>query len=77
MTAQTMLNNAIANGFDRLSPRDVMLCILQGAGSGGGGGVPSGNYAGAQPNFTPSTDSALAIDTSNGALWEYYSGAWH
>ena len=37
MSAQTTLNAAIAAGFDKLSDRDLLLCILQGAISGGGG----------------------------------------
>lgn len=80
MNAQTTLNSAIAAGFDRLSTRDVMLCVLQGAGTGGGGGtggISSGNYGGGQPNFTPTTSVAIAIDESNGTIWTWYSGAWH
>lgn len=78
MDANTTLANAIAAGFDRLSPRDVMLCVLYGANGGASGGATTfGNYAGGQPNFTPASGFGLAVDTSNGALWEYYGGSWH
>lgn len=39
--------------------------------------VFSGNYGGQVPNFTPSTATAIAIDTSNGAQWDWYNGSWH
>lgn len=45
--------------------------------SGGSAQVFSGNYAGIAPTFTPTTSVAIAIDTSNGTQWSYYSGAWH
>jgi hypothetical protein len=75
---QTLIN-AIAAGFDQPSTRDLMIIAAYGAssGGGGGGGATFGNYAGGQPNFTPSGGTGLAVDTSNGTLWEYYSGSWH
>ena len=41
--AQTTLTAAIAAGFDRLSPRDTMLCALYGSASAGltGSGAPT------------------------------------
>lgn len=48
-----------------------------GGGGGGGSGATFGNYGGGQPNFTPAGGTGLAVDTSNGTLWEYYNGAWH
>lgn len=78
--ANTTLNSAIAAGFDQLSTRDLMIVAAYEAATGGGGGssgISSGNYAGGQPNFTPTSTPWLAIDTSNGTLWEYYGGAWH
>ena len=36
-----------------------------------------GNYGGGPPNFTPSISCMTAIDTSNGAQWNWYGGAWH
>jgi hypothetical protein len=78
MDATTTLASAISNGYDRLSDRDLKLCILQGASAGGGGtGATFGNYAGIAPNFTPSGGTGLAVDTSNGTIWSYYNGAWH
>ena len=58
----------------------MLLCqVLNGAGGGGssGGGVFSGNYAGGQPNFTPTTTTAIAIDTSNGTQWNWYNNTWN
>lgn len=45
--------------------------------AGGGSGFTFGNYAGVAPNFTPATGEGAAVDTSNGTVWYYYSGAWH
>ena len=57
-----------------------ILQVLNGlnlGGGGGGTGAVFGNYHGGQPTFTPATGNGLAVDTSNGTLWEYYNGAWH
>lgn len=83
MDAQTTIDSAIANGYDRLSYRDILLCILEGITSGGGSGGTgdvqgfSGNYGGGTPTDTPTTSVAIAYDTSNGQPWAWYSGAWH
>lgn len=52
--------------------------------SGGSGGSNNGiqggsaNYSGGSPSFTPAAGVlGMAVDTSNGRLWLYYSGAWH
>lgn len=77
-TSNQTLINAIAAGFDQLSTRDLMIVAAFEAGSSGGGtGATFGNYAGGVPNFTPAGGTGLAVDTSNGTLWMYYSGAWH
>lgn len=55
----------------------LLVQLVQGGGIVGGGGVQCGNYAGGQPNFTPSSGCGNAIDTSNGQIWWYYNGAWH
>lgn len=49
-------------------------------GAGGGSGdvqVFSGNYAGGTPTDVPTTDAAVAFDTSNDAEWHFYGGTWH
>lgn len=80
MNAQTTLNSAIAAGFDSLSTRDVMLCILQGASSGGGGG--GGNLAGSGSPIgvvTPTSLGQLYADYTTPGLWEsngLTSGSW-
>jgi hypothetical protein len=77
--AATTLASAITNGYDKLSTHDLLLCAVYGAANGSGGGTSftSGNYGGSQPNFTPSGSTGLAVDTSNGRIWWYYSGAWN
>ena len=37
--AQTLINSAIANGYDKLSDRDLRESLLAAASAGGGGGV--------------------------------------
>lgn len=56
----------------------LLQLLVQNIGSGGGGsGTTCGNYGGGQPNFTPASGCALAIDTSNRGLWAYTNGAWN
>ena len=54
----------------------LMITALRQISSGGGGsgGVTCGVGA---PVAAPSGTCALYIDTSTGALYHYYSGAWH
>lgn len=57
-----------------------LLCEILangGGGGGGGGGLTCGAYGGGEPDFTPVTGCAHAIDTDTGQPWYYYSGAWH
>lgn len=80
-SAQTLITAAYAAGFDALSNRDLMECLLYSAsnfgGGSGAGGVFSGAYGvGQPPNFTPSTSAAIATNTSDGVQWNWYSGAW-
>jgi len=77
MSANTTLKAAILAGYDGLSPRDVMLCVLQGAQGGGAGGVTFGNYAGGTPSPAPASGTGLFVDTSNQNLWSYDGGAFH
>ena len=53
-----------------------ILVVLLAGGISGGSGVTTGNYAGGQPNYTPTTAGAVAIDVSNGRIWWWYSGQW-
>jgi hypothetical protein len=78
-TAQSLLNSATALGYDALSYRDTLECILfnvQSGAAGAGGGFTQGNYAGGTPTFTPGSSPAWAIDTSTGLLWVYFNSAW-
>ena len=78
-TANSILKSAIAAGFDGLSPRDVMLCILQGVSAGGTGGGSANyvaNYAGGTPTPVPTSGNPFAVDTSIPALWVWNGAAW-
>jgi hypothetical protein len=83
---QSLLSSANVSSYAASSPADIatllelaLLQIIAGGISGvsSGGAATFGNYAGGQPNFTPTSGTGLAVDTSNGTLWEYYGGAWH
>lgn len=66
--------------FDAVTQKKVEAYLLYQivlTGGGGGGGATCGNYAGGEPDFTPATGCGVAIDTSDGRIWWYYSGAWH
>jgi hypothetical protein len=85
-TPENIVQLATAAGFLKLSEKQMigistyLDCQITNNGGGGGGGttqVFAGNYGGGQPNFTPTTSTAIAIDTSNDTQWNYYSGAWH
>lgn len=80
MTANQILASAIQNGYDGLSTRDLMLCILFGAQTGGGGSAAlSDSIAVAGPPVgTPAANGLLNIIVdSNGRQWNYYGGAWN
>lgn len=83
-TSESLLAAAVAAGFDKISEKQQLAieayldCQIASSGGGGGGSnTQCGNYGGGQPNFTPATTCALAIDTSNDNLWAYTNGAWH
>lgn len=80
----TLLADACASGFTELNEQQFRAVALQlacdisaGGGGGGGGSVFSGNYGGVAPVIVPTTTAAIAIDTSDGTVWYWYSGAWH
>ncbi len=74
-------SDACTNGFVQAATNEQMFraILLQLACnlSEGGAGLQCGNYSGGAPTFTPSGSCGVALDTSNGALWYYYSSAWH
>lgn len=74
----TLMSNACTYGYVGLSDRDLKIATLVLlCNGGGGGGITCGNYSGGAPTFTPTNGCAAAVDTSNGSIWYYYSGAWH
>lgn len=42
-----------------------------------GAQVFADNYGGAAPAFTPTTDAAIAFDTSDGVQYNWWGAAWH
>lgn len=75
--SNTLLATAAAQDYPALSDRELMECILAAlAGGGGTGGIASGNYGGVAPTFTPTSGSAIAIDSTNGKIWAYYNSTW-
>lgn len=54
-----------------------LLCQIASNGSGGAAGISCGNYSGGQPNFTPATTCAVAVDTSSGRPWWYFNSQWN
>jgi hypothetical protein len=84
MTAQELVAASACYNCG-ISPGQQMAVLIYLAGQiaegGGGGGAPQGvfcgNYSGGTPSPTPIASCAIAIDTSNGTLWHWYSGAWH
>jgi len=79
MDAQTTLNAAIADGYDRLSPRDVMLCVLYGASNVGGGGSGSGWTHGAGSPITngiSTTTYGTYTNDTDSTFWTVVNGVW-
>ena len=72
MDAQTTLDAAIAAGYDRLSPRDVMLCVLAGA---SGSGVQHGSDTPIALGVSV-TPPSLFINDVDSTLWGVSNGAW-
>lgn len=61
--AQTLLNQAVSLGYDRLSERELKECLLAAASSGGAGGGVTSIVAGT--NVTISPPSGLGNVTVN------------
>lgn len=76
MDTQTTLDAAIAAGYDRLSPRDVMLCVLAGASGGAsGGGVQHGSNTPIALGLSV-TPPSLFINDVDSTLWCVSNGTW-
>ena len=62
-----------------VQPGDVPLLILGAVSNitGGGGGGSATLCGSGPPVAAPTGTCALYIDTDDGTLYEYYSGAWH
>lgn len=77
MTANQI--QAAATSYSMMPDKMAAIIYLLANASGGGSGTGAtfGDYGGGQPSFTPSSGVGLAVDTSNGTLWQYYNSAWH
>ena len=53
-----------------------LLSAIAASGGSGTAGVTVGNYGGGEPTFTPLTDGAVAIDSSNSRVWWWFNSAW-
>ena len=69
------INSCIPPGFQLAVL--IYLASQIAANGGTGSGATFADYGGGAPTFTPSAGTGLAVDTSDGTLWEYYNGAWH
>lgn len=61
-------------GFWQLFELGLLQQIADAGGTGGGGGI---QCTVGIPVAAPSSSCALAIDTTDGTIYEFYSGAWH
>ncbi len=76
------VDTLLVNGrdFRKLSDRDLKIvtcqlaCELVAGGGGGGGNTTCGV---GPPVAVPASGCGLYINTSDGSLFMYYSGAWH
>lgn len=78
-SAQSLINSAIAQGYDALSARMLKVCLLYAAQTGGGGGTGA-VYAGAGSPvgvITP-TGAATYFDTTSAKFWAWntVSSSW-
>lgn len=77
-------NYGISTAQQTDTERQLLVKILNALNGGSGGATNGGiqgasaNYSGSAPSFTPAANTlGIAVDTSNGRLWLYYSGGWH
>jgi hypothetical protein len=81
--AQSLINTAYANGYARLSERDLLECIVASACAGGSGGSGAVLSGAGLPTVVyplgPPNGAAEAVytdrNTNNGYSW--YLGSWH
>jgi hypothetical protein len=67
-TAQSLIDSAVALGYDALSHRDLLECVLYAAQSGGGGG--GGGLSGAgSPVGTVANAGTTYLDTLTNNFW--------
>lgn len=76
--AQTLINTAVANGYDKLSDRDLKEALVAAAcaGGGGGGSVQIITGSAANPNIAgvipaDPTKAALYYQNGGGTLFQW------
>lgn len=81
MNGNQLIAATVAAGIpvinDPVTALQVIVYLLANGSGTGGSSISSGPYAGGQPSFTPTTSTALAVDTSNGRVWLFYNGIWN
>jgi len=68
------LSQCIPPGF---LPYAILAAVSNISGGGGGGAAGAIPCTIGIPVAAPSSSCALAIDSNDGTIYEYYNGAWH
>lgn len=74
--ANSFAYDAVGNALYFTSDGSTWVSVSSGGTVNGMQGF-FGNYAGSQPNVTPTAATAVGFDTSTGTQWNWYSNAWH
>jgi hypothetical protein len=71
-SAQTLINSAVAQGYDAISDRDLRVCLLYAAQTGGGGGTGSTlSGAGSPVGVITPSGAATYFDTTTAHFWAW------
>ncbi len=80
--ATTLIATAISNGYNKLSDRDLLACILAaacagGSSPGGSGQIITGAFANPNGNVTPSNQAAAAVyyPIGGGTMYQWDTGS--
>ena len=69
-TAQSLINSAVSLGYDALSERDLLVCLLYAAQTGGGGGGGGGlSGAGSPQGVVTGSPGQTYVDTNTNNFW--------
>lgn len=81
----TLYTDACTNGLAQSAGNEQqfralvlqLLCEISQSGGSAVSGLWSGDYGGVEPNFSPTSDVAIAFDEITGTQWNWYQNAWH